>query len=102
MRYLPAYVLGIDIDEALVHKAKQNVRMAYSLCDPTKKEWNIDIHMRFHYFPRSMSNLYGYMPMHTPPGFESTEFPFNVKFKAGDWMEEGVEEHVEQYHTVLA
>lgn len=100
MRYRPAEIVAVDIDESLIDKAKKQLRLAYSLQDPEGKELTLNVGMRFHYFPRSMTHMFGYVPMNVPPTFESSEFPYNVKFKSGDFME--LEEEHERYDTVLA
>ncbi|KAG0164950.1 hypothetical protein DFQ28_009469 [Apophysomyces sp. BC1034] len=101
-RYGPSFVKGVDIDKHLIGKAQSVLRIAYSLQNPEKASDNaspIDLSMRFHYFPRSMTNLFGFVPMSTPPSFTSTDFPHNVHFQEGDWMEL---EDEKKYDTILA
>ncbi|KAF7726580.1 hypothetical protein EC973_008625 [Apophysomyces ossiformis] len=101
-RYKPAFLKGVDIDPYLINKAQSVLRIAYSLQNPDEdvdKTQAIDLSMRFHHFPRSMTNLFGFIPMATPPSYTSTEFPHNVQFQEGDWVEM---EDEKKYDTIVA
>lgn len=101
----PAHILGVDIDESLIQKAENNVRLVYSLSNPNtdsaELESPFDLTLKSHYFPLSMTHMFGFIPMAVPPDFKETEgFPYNVSFKAADWTKEQAER--EKYDTVLA
>lgn len=96
---------GVDIDESLIAKANTNLKIAYSLSDPKENPANtvIDLALKTHYFPISMTNMFGFMPTAIPPNKKKdfTEFPFNVSFEAKDWTESKVVRYNE-YDTILA
>lgn len=101
MEYDAAQVVGVDIDPTLINKAQQQLRVAYSLKDPEDKHKHImDISMRFHYFPRSLCSMYGFIPMALPPNTQRYQFPYNIKFEAADWMDQEV--RPEEFDTILA
>ncbi|KAJ8662280.1 hypothetical protein O0I10_001973 [Lichtheimia ornata] len=101
MEYDAAHVVGVDIDPTLINKAEQQLRVAYSLKDPKDEHKHImDISMRFHYFPRSLCSMFGYIPMTLPPNTQRYQFPHNIKFEAADWMDQEV--RPEEYDTILA
>ncbi|CEG77874.1 hypothetical protein RMATCC62417_12556 [Rhizopus microsporus] len=101
----PAHILGVDIDESLIQKAENNIRLVYSLSNPNtdsaELENPFDLTLKSHHFPLSMTHMFGFIPMAVPPDFKETEnFPYNVSFKAADWTKEQAEG--EKYDTVLA
>ncbi|KAI8371513.1 Bicoid-interacting protein 3-domain-containing protein [Radiomyces spectabilis] len=102
-RYHPVHIHGVDIDDTLIKKANSLLGVAYSLSDPSGTEDDtspLDIGMRFHYFPTSMTHMFGFIALSRPATALPEGFPYNVTFEAMDWMESTVEE--EQYDTVLA
>ncbi|KAI7904943.1 Bicoid-interacting protein 3-domain-containing protein [Cokeromyces recurvatus] len=105
-KYNVASVHGIDIDEKLIYKAQKNLRIAYSLENPHKQTDDaIDLSFRFHYFPQSMTNMFGLMPMALPPTLESekkNQYPYNVHFETLDWIATKEAEHANHYDTILA
>ncbi|KAI9480432.1 MAG: Bicoid-interacting protein 3-domain-containing protein [Benjaminiella poitrasii] len=104
-KYSVASIHGVDIDERLISKAQTNLRVVYSLENPHKSDDDnaIDLSFRFHYFPQSMTNMFGLMPMALPPGHPSqTSYPHNVHFEALDWLETKETDTVNHYDTILA
>lgn len=101
-RYNVASMHGVDIDDSLISKAHINLCVAYSLGHPTKPS-PIDLSLRYNYFPQSMTNMFGMMPMSLPPikHKESHHFPFNVYFETMDWVKTPVTKY-NQYDTILA
>ncbi|KAL9538356.1 hypothetical protein MBANPS3_010989 [Mucor bainieri] len=101
-QYHVASMHGVDIDDSLISKANINLCVAYSLSHPTKPS-PIDLSLRFNYFPQSMSNMFGMMPMSLPPikHKESQQFPFNVYFETMDWVKTPIAKY-NQYDTILA
>jgi 7SK snRNA methylphosphate capping enzyme len=99
MKHKPAHIVGIDIDPNLIHSARTHLKLAYSLHNPDSDEVDLDIGFRYHYFPLSMSTMFNFMPIlpakSTPHGF-----PYNVEFKANDWLK--IETEKEKYDTILA
>jgi 7SK snRNA methylphosphate capping enzyme len=92
-------MLGVDIDERLIHSAHMNLKQVYSLRDPDSDIINTDIGLRYHYFPTSMSTMFGFIS--APPKTKHlTEFPNNVQFKAVDWLK--TETEMEKFDTILA
>ncbi|KAI8984703.1 Bicoid-interacting protein 3-domain-containing protein [Mycotypha africana] len=98
---------GVDIDEGLISKANKNARVAYSLQNPHETNdintttMPFDLSLRFHYFPQSMTNMFGMLPMTLPPNCPKPKgFPYNVTFETMDWTTADVEK--ETYDTVLA
>jgi 7SK snRNA methylphosphate capping enzyme len=101
-KYNIASILGVDIDDSLISKANTNLRVAYSLNNPNTNDNAIDLSLRFHYFPQSMTNMFGMMPMSLPPTQQHGKgFPFNVHFEAMDWTKQKVDKY-NQYDTILA
>lgn len=104
-KYDPTFIHGIDIDESLIKKANTNLRVAYSLGDPKDKETSnsrIDLSFRFHHFPQSMTNMFGFLPMTVPPNFERSHFPYNVQFDTMDWTEKKHCDNEAKYDTIMA
>ncbi|KAI8646781.1 Bicoid-interacting protein 3-domain-containing protein [Parasitella parasitica] len=101
-KYKVASVHGVDIDDSLVSKANVNLCVAYSLAHPEKSS-PIDLSLRFNYFPQSMTNMFGMMPISLPPmkHKEKQNFPFNVYFETKDWTQTPIEKY-NQYDTILA
>ncbi|GAN01743.1 methyltransferase C2A9.10 [Mucor ambiguus] len=101
-RYNVASMHGVDIDDSLISKANINLCVAYSLDHPTKPS-PIDLSLRFNYFPQSMSNMFGMMPMSLPPikHKETHRFPFNIHFETMDWAKTPTTKY-NQYDTILA
>lgn len=64
----------------------------------------IDLSLRHHYFPVSMTNMFGFMPISLPLSVQEqyTQFPFNVSFTTEDWTKKNEAEEVDQYDTILA
>ncbi|CAO3653075.1 unnamed protein product [Cunninghamella echinulata] len=93
----PQHILGVDIDEQLINKANSLLKTVYSLqkkdADDDNNEENnkilTDINFRTHYFPKSMTSMFGYLPTATPPTFKSTQFPFNISFKTALVLQNG-------------
>ncbi|KAI7867518.1 Bicoid-interacting protein 3-domain-containing protein [Spinellus fusiger] len=105
--YHPTYILGVDIDESLIHKAKQQTKIAAALAPPStfdhhhqQQQHPIDIGMRFSYFPKSMPRMFGYTALTLPPTADTTQFPLNTAFETADWMEVAVKAN--DYDTVMA
>ncbi|KAI8338465.1 Bicoid-interacting protein 3-domain-containing protein [Chlamydoabsidia padenii] len=105
----PKHILGIDIDESLITKAKSLQKTVYSLQQPkqsnkldlaTPLTTTLDIRLQVHYFPKSMAVMFGHIPMAVPPTLKPDGFPWNLSFEAGDWMEMDTEKG--QYDTILA
>jgi 7SK snRNA methylphosphate capping enzyme len=102
--YQPSFIKAVDIDPKLVNKAENNLKMAYSLSNPDNKpkdnmeKLKLDSSLKFHYFPQSMTNMFGFIPTSVPPTFEGTAFPFNINFEACDWT---TTESDEKYNTIL-
>lgn len=88
----------------MIRKANTNLRIAYSLNNPANETSAsaIDLSMRFHYFPQSMSNMFGLLPMAVPPNYDRTKFPHNVYFDTMDWTEKKYDENEPKYDTILA
>ena len=86
----------------MIKKAENNIRLVYSLSNPQEEdsEEPFNLTLTSHYFPLSMTHMFGFLPMNAPPDFRSTTFPYNVSFKAVDWTKEQVEK--EKYDTILA
>lgn len=103
-KYRPKYIHGVDIDKTLVNKAHTNLRIAYSLNNPKNENsaLPIDLSLRFHYFPQSMSNMFGLIPMAVPPDYDCSHFPHNVQFETMDWTETPYQLGQPQYDTILA
>ncbi|KAL0097845.1 Bicoid-interacting protein 3-domain-containing protein [Phycomyces blakesleeanus] len=101
-RYQPKSILGVDIDKDLIRKAKMQTKIDYALQDPSeeKQQGPIDLCMRFSYFPKSMSHMFGYSFMTLPPTADYTGFPVNTTFEDGDWVDMDVEP--ESYDTIMA
>ncbi|KAI9498394.1 Bicoid-interacting protein 3-domain-containing protein [Zychaea mexicana] len=87
LQHKPTHILGVDIDESLIKQAEKQLRLVNSLHNPHGDNAT-DVHMRFHYFPRALSSTFGFIAMNMPPNHKSTEFPYNVKFKAKDWLDD--------------
>ncbi|KAI7889258.1 Bicoid-interacting protein 3-domain-containing protein [Mucor mucedo] len=102
-KYKLAYIKGVDIDETLIKKAINNLRATYSLRKPgeTVPE-SFDLSLRSHYFPQSMTNMFGMIPMAVPPNFPKTEFPWTVDFEAVDWAKDVYDENEPKYDTLMA
>ncbi|KAG2180484.1 hypothetical protein INT44_003488 [Umbelopsis vinacea] len=99
MKYKPTHVVGIDIDPNLIHSARTHLKLAYSLRNPDSEEVDLDIGFKYHYFPHSMSTMFGFLP--TLPARSSPKgFPYNVEFKADDWLKTPTEN--ETYDTIFA
>ncbi|KAI9314493.1 Bicoid-interacting protein 3-domain-containing protein [Dichotomocladium elegans] len=102
MQYAPEHIHGVDIDASLINKANQQIKIAYSLQDPTHEHKEPpDIALRFHYFPQALRSMYGFIPSALPPGTDppTAGFPYNITFEAADWMDTTLQEN--QYDTVL-
>lgn len=101
-KYKIASMHGVDIDDSLISKANINLCKAYSLDHPDTPS-PIDLSLRFNYFPQSMTNMFGMMPISLPPvkHKEKNSFPFNVHFEVMDWAQKPIEKY-NQYDTVLA
>ncbi|KAI8889287.1 Bin3-domain-containing protein [Backusella circina FSU 941] len=102
--YQPSFIKGVDIDPKLISKAETNLRMTYSLGKPENgpkekvEKLDLDPSLKYHYFPQSMTNMFGWIPTNVPPSFESTAFPFNITFEACDWT---AVQSDEKYNTIL-
>jgi 7SK snRNA methylphosphate capping enzyme len=99
LKHKPAHMLGVDIDERLIHSAHMNLKQVYSLRDADSDIINTDIGLRYHYFPTSMSTMFGFIGT-LPKTKHLTEFPNNVQFKAVDWLK--TETEIEKFDTILA
>lgn len=64
----------------------------------------IDLYLGHHYFPVSMTGMFGFMPMSLPHSMQQqyTQFPFNILFTTEDWTNENEAEETHQYDTILA
>ncbi|CAO3650289.1 unnamed protein product [Cunninghamella blakesleeana] len=106
----PQHILGVDIDEQLINKANSLLKTVYSLQKQDEDDNGNaisgvekimeDINFRAHYFPKSMSSMFGYLPSAVPPTFKTNHFPFNISFKTGNWLEMDTIEN--QYDIILA
>ena len=103
-KYQPKLIKGLDIDESLIKKAKTNLRVAHSLRNPENENTSlpIDLSMRFHHFPQSMTNMFGLLPINLPPNADHTVFPYNVDFETVDWTEKKYNENEPKYDTIMA
>ena len=102
LQYHPSSILGIDLDNGLIQKAGQQLRLVNSLHNPKGDDNTMDISMRFHYFPRALASIHGVIPMTMPPNYKSNVFPYNVKFETNNWMEMDLIGHKHYYDTILA
>lgn len=102
-KYKVASIKGVDIDETLIKKANNNLRATYSLRKPGETNPDtIDLSLRSHYFPQSMTNMFGMIPMAVPPNFSKTEFPWTVEFETMDWAVGVYDENEPKYDTLMA
>lgn len=93
----PSYILGIDLDEVLIHKAWTQLQALYSTMDPKSDAPALS---RFQYFPQSMTYLHGFLTMDVPPDHPTTHFPFYVDFQAVDICDRDFGD--EKFDAVLA
>ncbi|KAJ2960152.1 hypothetical protein NQZ79_g4504 [Umbelopsis isabellina] len=99
LKHKPIHIDGVDIDERLIKTAVNNLKSTYSLRDPESDAVDTDIGLTSHYYPQSMTYMFGFLPLmpreRAPPGF-----PYNVHFKSEDWL--NVETEKQKYDTILA
>lgn len=79
MRPPPAYVLGVDVDAALIEQAQHALRRAWSLRQPSTAADT----PAARYFPRALPAFLGDLPLPPP---STPAFPRHVHFAVGDWM----------------
>ncbi|KAI9264229.1 Bicoid-interacting protein 3-domain-containing protein [Phascolomyces articulosus] len=101
LQHHPSHILGIDLDDSLIKQAEKQLRLVNSLSNP-KGNNSTDLQMRFHHFPRALTNLHGWVPITMPPGYQSTVFPHNVSFETKNWMDINLKGQENKYDTVLA
>ncbi|ORZ03311.1 Bicoid-interacting protein 3-domain-containing protein [Syncephalastrum racemosum] len=77
----PSYILGVDLDDILVHKAWTRLQGLYSTMNP---KGDVPTLSQFQYFPQSMTYLHGFLTMDVPPNHPTTNFPFYIDFQAVD------------------
>ncbi|XP_017159030.1 7SK snRNA methylphosphate capping enzyme-like, partial [Poecilia reticulata] len=86
-RFNPAHILGVELDERLVHAARQNVRhfLSHDLVAAHRQEVMrppLPVSFRVSRGPLSAPPL-------LPPSSSSSRFPSNVTFIQGDYVSEG-------------
>lgn len=90
----PASVEGVDIDPSLIRKSRQNLRMKASLCSPQNPE-------EMYYFPENCLDAFGITPI-VHPEIPSSDFPHNINFRTGDWLNEpNPSTDQGRYHVIL-
>ncbi|XP_037533082.1 7SK snRNA methylphosphate capping enzyme [Nematolebias whitei] len=98
LRFNPAHILGVELDERLVHAARQNIRHFLSHDqvveerERKREDQGVTQVVPFRPFPLSFRVSRG--PLSAPPlfwSFSSTtsRFPNNVTFIQGDYVSEG-------------
>ncbi|KAJ3190473.1 hypothetical protein HDU85_000772 [Gaertneriomyces sp. JEL0708] len=113
----PQYVEGLDIDPALIRKARREVAERSSLMDPRLAEssesptaMETDEDPSFTYFPRSVLTMIGPLPIidpisepshpHAPP---PRTFPHNIHFRTTDFLgEPNASSPSQMFDTILA
>jgi len=114
------FVVGVDIDDALIQAAWRRRRAVWSTQTPRlDMSGNIEDDRRSaaqvaelgdqttttlrHYFPTSCEHEFGSLPI--PPsssGREKLSFPHNLSFRTADWTRSELPEDSEGYNVVIA
>ncbi|KAJ1654744.1 hypothetical protein IWQ61_005371, partial [Dispira simplex] len=115
LNFQPFWVVGVDIDQNLIQKAKRHLNFVYSLQRPRELS-NSQPPVADMYFPISMPLLYGTIPVfhesqvptqyHQLPSTNNAEtplaFPSNVFFHAVDWIKDTPKSLPPTYDLILA
>lgn len=112
-------VIGVDIDESLVRTAWKRRRTIWSQQAPLSASDNtprnetespnkrrkraelLSNALRLDYFPVSCEHMSGPLPI-PPQSTKTGEFPYNVTFRAADWVSAEIAEDAEGYDVVVA
>jgi 7SK snRNA methylphosphate capping enzyme len=78
-QFEPLLVTGVDIDPVLVRKARNQLYQRSSVMKGSD----------MNYFPVVVLDHFGTLPLIKG---DSDKFPYNVQFRAGNWLEEPIEE----------
>ncbi|EGF83790.1 hypothetical protein BATDEDRAFT_5193, partial [Batrachochytrium dendrobatidis JAM81] len=105
MAFQPALIEGVDIDPSLIKKSRARLAF-YSNENAATKPSTDALICDFDYYPASCAISFGPLPIHSlanPNYTNPTLFPFNVTFRAGDWLNEPPPpSDANRYHTILA
>ncbi|KAI0031679.1 Bicoid-interacting protein 3-domain-containing protein, partial [Vararia minispora EC-137] len=126
------YVVGVDIDDALVRMAWKRRRTLWSLQEPAREPEVIDTGdarpkkkrrtigetscmasvqgthsaRKMDYFPASCVHMFGFLPIPTERDASHTAlsapFPHNVVFRCADWVNQPITDDSAGYNTILA
>jgi len=110
------FVVGVDIDEALIQAAWRRRRAVWSAQAPRfekfgemeddsrpvelSEQTSTSLH---HYFPTSCEHEFGSLPI--PPSSsrrDKLSFPHNLSFRTADWTRTELPEDSEGYDVVIA
>jgi SAM-dependent methyltransferase len=92
MHLSPQSIEGVDIDPSLIRRARCLHATRASLISP-------DVNGDTNYFPISCTSSFGTLPMLHK---SDDVFPYNVEFRAGDWVNERIPSDGEKYGVILA
>jgi hypothetical protein len=93
-RYHPKLITGVDLDPALIAACQRTLRQAWSHQSPAgTSEPDPD------YFPSALPRLHG--NVFIPPAQSGPTFPYNVEFKAVDWVTSEIVNDKDGYDTIL-
>ncbi|TIC16495.1 Bin3-domain-containing protein [Wallemia mellicola] len=102
-KFSPKFILGVDLDPALIHRATKELKVVWSTSKPIegnekgKRKRKDDTEVaETGYFPLSMPSMFGFLPFPE----SSTSFPCNIEFKKLDVMQGKLETN--GYDVILA
>ena len=89
-KFHPQSIEGVDIDIALIWKARKALEYQYSRCTYNDIPNSNSRRLHADYIPQSAIVEYGSLPLLSSFTPDNSQFPHNVKFRATDWIHEPV------------
>lgn len=108
--YGARFVLGVDIDNALIQAAWRRRRAVWSsqgpslpiLCSDQNAEDVVSgSKPRSNYFPASCEHEFGSLPIPPAENRGKDMFPHNISFRTADWVKTSIPEDKEGYDVVV-